>query len=405
MVPALTIFSPKQLTDELREFCQLISVGEPSEDLIASILDRDPTLARTATMGDSNWLSPLVYHQLEGRVNGQLEGMEHLRHLYEHEESLYLARCEVLTEVADGMAREGIELAALKGTGLAHNVYPDPVTRPADDIDVLVKRDRFPDAIGVLNALGYQPDGDDPFDRPEEYHLRYGGQYEVCADRLGCKVILELHWRPISGETIFGDREPTATEFIDRSLPLHIANSTMRILSPEDNLLQNALHTSKHTYVRKPGLRMFADVDRLVASAEDFDWDRFVDATLGHRVAVPVYITLQIAADLFATPIPSAVLDELGAPFASSPLRRRFMTYELHKRGVFDARVESFSGPERLLFHLLLTDTNRDLAGLAARRLFPPRETMMVRYQIKNERTLPLHYLRHFGRVVFRQKA
>ena len=401
----MTIFSANQLTDELRDFCKLLRVGDPNAETIEAILDRDPTLERTAEMGVSNWLAPLVYHQLEGRVAHDLAGMTALREAYELEESLYLARCEVLTEVSSAMSARGISLAALKGTGLAHTCYPDPVTRPSDDIDVLVSRDHFADAVEALNELGYAPEGHDPFGRPAEYHLKYGGQYEVAADKLGCKVVLELHWRPISGETIFGEREPTADEFIERSLPLEIANANLRVLSPEDNLLQNALHTSKHTYVRKPGLRMFVDVDRMVADAPDFDWDRFVAAVQSHRVSVPVYLTLQIATDLFGTPIPAEVLTTLGAPFSSSPMRRRFMTYELHKRGIFDARVESFPGAERLLFHLLLTDSNRDLASLAARRLFPPRDQMMVRYEIKNERTLPLHYLRHLGRVVFRQKA
>ena len=401
----LTIFSSKHLSEELRDFCALIGVGEPDSAVIESILARDPELERTAQMGESNWLVPLVYHQLEGRVDGALSGMETLRAAYEREESQYLARCEVITEVANAMSAAGISLAALKGTGLAHSCYPDPVTRPADDIDVLVSRDQFAAAIDVLNELGYEPDGHDPFERPAQYHLEYGGQYEVAAERLGCKVVLELHWRPISGETIFGEREPSAAEFIERSLPLQVANSELRVLCPEDNMLQNALHTSKHTYVRKPGLRMFVDIDRMVDAAPDFDWDRFTAAVRAHRVSVPVYLTLQIAADLFGTSIPSEVLATLGAPFTKSPLRRRFMTYELHKRGVFDARVESFPGAERLLFHLLLTDSNRDLAQLAARRLFPSREQMMVRYQVKDEKTLPLHYLRHLGRVVFRQKA
>ena len=47
-----------------------------------------------------------------------------------------------------------------------------------------------------------------------------------------------------------------------------------QILSPEDNLLQVALHTAKHSYVRAPGFRLHSDVDRIVCFQE-INWNIF----------------------------------------------------------------------------------------------------------------------------------
>ena len=50
-------------------------------------------------------------------------------------------------------------------------------------------------------------------------------------------------------------------DLIDRSQ--QIEGTSLRILSPEDNLLQVCLHTAKHSYVRSPGFRLHLDVDQL----------------------------------------------------------------------------------------------------------------------------------------------
>ena len=54
---------------------------------------------------------------------------------------------------------------------------------------------------------------------------------------------------------------------------LEVNGSNVRILAPEDNLLQVALHTAKHSYVRAPGFRLHSDVDRVVRF-QSIDWNQ-----------------------------------------------------------------------------------------------------------------------------------
>ena len=76
------------------------------------------------------------------------------------------------------------------------------------------------------------------------------------------KKWVELQWRPIAAGGYSPYNEPNADRLIDNSIK--IPNSSVRILSPEENLLQCSLHTAKHSYVRAPGFRLHSDVDRIV---------------------------------------------------------------------------------------------------------------------------------------------
>ena len=90
-------------------------------------------------------------------------------------------------------------------------------------------------------------------------------------------------------------------ELIDNSI--NIKNSSVKILAPEDNLLQVALHTAKHSYVRAPGFRLHSDVDRIIRF-QKIDWSHFEKIVLKLKLKTAVYFSLFFAKDLLCTPIP-----------------------------------------------------------------------------------------------------
>ena len=110
-----------------------------------------------------------------------------------------------------------------------------------------------------------------------------------------------------------------------------VEGSSVRLLSPEDNLLQVALHTAKHTFVRAPGFRLHTDVDRIVRSCE-IDWDIFLSRVCSLQVKTAVYLSLAFAHDLLATPVPLEVLDRLKP----SVWKLRLMVRWLERVGLFD---------------------------------------------------------------------
>lgn len=147
---------------------------------------------------------------------------------------------------------------------------------------------------------------------------------------------LELQWRPVAGRWIRPDQEPSAEELIARSQP--IPGTAVRLLAPEDNLLQVALHTAKHSYVRAPGFCLHLDVERIVRY-QDIDWDLFLKRVLALQVKTPVYFSLAIPKTLFDTPIPDRVLEQLRPP----AWKERLITHWLNRAGLFNPDERKFS--------------------------------------------------------------
>lgn len=62
-----------------------------------------------------------------------------------------------LRRVLDAFAARGISVAVLKGMHTAWTYFPEPGTRPASDIDLLIARPDLPEASAALAQLGFRP--------------------------------------------------------------------------------------------------------------------------------------------------------------------------------------------------------------------------------------------------------
>jgi hypothetical protein len=158
-----------------------------------------------------------------------------------------------------------------------------------------------------------------------------------------------------------------------------ISGSDVRMLSPEDNLLQVALHTAKHTYVRAPGFRLHLDVVRIV-KGQTIDWDVFVKRVLDLQVKTPVFFSLAIPKIFFNTPIPDEVLERLKP----SQWKVKIIVKWLQKVSLFNPDEKKFGRIGYIIFTALLYD---DLKGLW-RSVFPDRNWMRARYGAGEGRSL-----------------
>lgn len=301
-----------------------------------------------------------------------------------------------LDRVAERFAREGIDLVALKNSGIARALYPDPGENPMGDLDVLVRRDRFVDAHRILESEGYQFDFRVP-DTIEEEGVEEGllsGGCEYGKDLAGgTRLFFELQWRPVSGRWIRPDAEPRGDDLVARSVPLD--DSHVRILAPNDNLLQVCLHTAKHTFVRAPGMRLHTDVDRIVRHQPGIDWERFVRdvEALGLRTAV--YFSLAIPHALMRTPVPDRVLHRLEP----STARRDLMLAWLRDAGFFNPDENKFSRAGYIAFVMLLFD---DVRGLS-RGILPEYDFMQRQYGLTSPAQLPIAWTRRIWDLTFRR--
>ena len=382
-----------------------LALTEPQRLLCRAIAD-DPVEVRRAAarrlwekLGDQaafalaqqNQVDPLLAHVLMEIFSSEVPAPWRQAHAETFKRiSLYLGE---LDRLAARLAADGIPVVALKNGGIARGIFPCPGCCPMGDLDVLVEKRHFRRAHRILLAEGYNFEFRNPLEKPSLEAAEQGGGAEYWKILPGGERLwLELQWRPVAGRWIRPDQEPKAGELLARSMP--IPGSAARLLAPEDNLLQVALHTAKHSYVRAPGFRLHTDVDRIVRR-QQLNWEVFLTRVICLEVKTPVYFSLAIPQSLFGTPIPDEVLAKLKPP----PWKIALITSWLQRVGLFNPDDPKFGRAGFVLFTALLYD---DLKGLF-RGLFPGMAWMRAQYRFQSSWLLPYYYMRRLVDLAIRR--
>jgi len=298
-----------------------------------------------------------------------------------------------LDKAANLLAKHEIPLLALKNSGITRALYQHPGASPMGDIDVLVRKQDFRRAHTILIDNGYVMKFRSPLEQENLDLAEQGGGAEYSVNLpSGGHLWFELQWRPVAGRWIRPDQEPTAEELVARSHS--VDGSAVRLLSPEDNLLQVSLHTAKHTYVRAPGFRLHTDVDRIVRGVE-IDWNRFVELVIKLQVKTAVFFSLAFARELMGTPIPLEVLERIKP----SIWKVRLMSAWLQRVGLFDPDGKKWGRAGYIIFVSLLYD---DVKGFL-RGIFPSAESMKEKYGVSNALMLLPYYIKRLVGLVTRR--
>ena len=289
---------------------------------------------------------------------------------------------DVLEEVASKLKENKIDIVALKNAGITKAIFKNNACSPMGDLDLLVRSKDFRKAHEIiLNDLDFTFKFRSEFEEEDlEEAFRGGGtEYYKIVD--GHKVWLELQWRPIAGRWIQPHNEPNGDELMNGSI--EVENSDVRILSPEDNLLQVALHTAKHSYVRAPGFRLHSDVDRIVRF-QAIDWEKFEEKVCNLKIKTAVYFSLYFASQLIKTPIPDFVLSSLKPSW----FREKMILHFINKAGIYNQNKKKFSKIGYIVFNLALYDS----IGENIKAIFPSYNSIKIKYPIKNKLQLPYFY-------------
>ena len=298
-----------------------------------------------------------------------------------------------LDSVAELLHEKGIPVVALKNAGIARGLFDCPGCCPMGDLDLMVRKSDFREAHQLLVADGYEFEFRSEFEENDLDEAERGGgseYYKTLPD--GSRLWLELQWRPVAGRWIRPDQEPDSAELMERSV--EIPGTFVRLLSPQDNLLQVALHTAKHTFVRAPGLRLHTDVDRIL-QRQEIDWREFVDRTRKLRLCTAVYFSLLIPSQVLGTNIPDWVLDELSP----SKWKVAILADWIKAAGLTEPNRRKFSRLRYIAFNSLLYD---DFSGFA-KGLFPDPDWILERYGSRQRFALPFLYARRLWELVFRR--
>jgi hypothetical protein len=196
----------------------------------------------------------------------------------------------------------GIDVIGLKGVYLLDNIYEDISVRGMSDLDLLVRKEDIPGALGICQNSGYELTtyfnfADENLDIKHVPPLKKpDGPY------------VEIHW------TILGEDEPFAID-VDglwgRAVPAKIAGVDVLSLSPEDLLLHLCMHLGyQHQF--NVGLRGLYDIAQVLDHFEgQVNWSEFVVLAQEWGAERVMWVTLTLTGALLGSEIPERVLETL----------------------------------------------------------------------------------------------
>lgn len=209
-----------------------------------------------------------------------------------------------LKRILRRFSAEGIPVILLKGAWLAHSAYDGSAVREMADLDLMVPAVDLERAARAVMALGWRPHRtirDIATEMRNKHHL-------PIMTREGAAAV-ELHWNLTHEKR----RDYVPPDGLwERSHGIRVAWEPARALSREDMLLHLCLHLA-YQHMFTFGIRPVLDVALFLQKSEaaTIDWQQLTQRAIDYRWHRGVWITLQLARDLFGAPVRQVVLDEL----------------------------------------------------------------------------------------------
>jgi hypothetical protein len=216
----------------------------------------------------------------------------------ERARAAYVLREHVLRRVAAALCGAGVRAAAVKGAGLAREVYDPPWEREMVDIDLLVPEEQLARAVAALEGEGWVVRARGP-----ERWLTAGVFHEVVvvASAGVATMAIELHTaldkvsaRPIDVDEILG-----------RSSPLGGLDGLL-LPEREDHLLLVVVHFASSEFRHTQAL---VDLERLLAHG--VDWDRVSRRASRWKLSTALWASLVLLVEAGSARVPPPVLERL----------------------------------------------------------------------------------------------
>lgn len=283
-----------------------------------------------------------------------------------------------LKTLAEKFSQAGIPAVALKGVCYSLTIYPDAGLRPMGDLDLLIPKDRFGEAIKMAKHLGYE-------EEPEAFSgLRDILNHEVCLRKKDrSSVPLELHHRLLGNESFrfsvpvdwFWSQAEAMSDVIQTRYP------GLQMLTPTTQLLFASAHAMLQHGGKKTPLRWYYDIDRLIRFyGVQIDWDILLSRAMDFEWSSALEAALSKSSDLLGTPIPESVARTLSTRTDANRIlvEANLQKAETHTlEELRKMRSLNISGKFGLLLSLL----------------FPQPSYMYRRYHFRSPGLLPAYYL------------
>ena len=321
-----------------------------------------PLLARGVRARAGDGWPAAVRDQLDAAFSDQV-ALEHLQ------------RLEIVRLLA-GLADAGVRPLLMKGAALAYTVYPDPVLRPHDDIDLLIceaDRDR---AAGALASLGYVEIAEGGG------ALSFSQAHFGITDRFGIRHTCDLHWRIVNPVAF---RDMVAFDELDAAaVAVPRLSPHARTFAPGHALFVSCVHRIAH-HLDGDVLVWIYDIHLLVQAAGETEMARFEALATRSGACAVCARGLDAAARYFGTTVPPPVSRALAAGAARGELSAAFLRADLRPVDLLRSDLAALGGWRARL-------------ALVAEHLFPTAQYMREAYAPGSRWPLPCLYAYRIAR-------
>lgn len=355
-------------SDALHNLAQLIS--QP----IAPQLDEEQWLTLVNLAG-LHGLAPYLWWGFKDEIiHLPPQTVELLKTKFQQSAGRWLALEHTQGHIQAVLDEHQIPVLWLKGIALAPTIYPSPATRPMADIDVLVSREHYAQALQILQQTGYQGDTSSLNPYATKHFTLTGG-----ADH---SLIIEVH------HTLFDENDPQSPSAFAWFWAQR-TNTHPLTLTPAAHLLYLAAHALLYHGEIEFFLQRFFDMHLLITQTE-IDWDVVLNHAIHLKWTYPVERTLMICQEYFATPLPPDILTQLAE---NRPADEDVVRVQ---------RFQSVSpATERILTRLGQLPPRERIQHIW-QILFPPREYMRQRYTIPPTRAVLWYYPYRSGQMLWK---
>lgn len=289
---------------------------------------------------------------------------------------------EALVAVTNRLEKVGCRTALVENAGVMFGSRMPLAAFCAGDFDLMADAGMWPAIHEAFRAEGFVPRDrrNRPTNRVEFYRqLPTDEKQWINVGTHG----FDRMWVPL----VYTDR---TQEWLKRRVPSRLF-ADLYVFAPSDALAFVAMHTSTHSYIRPPGIRLHVDVDRLVRD-NSIDWDSFMAEVRAMGVATRAYVSLSMAAGLLGTPVPKTVLEALYPGACRWGAIHRLLRAD----GVFVTGTTKLPHLKAAYLDALLNE--QGLLSWARLLVFPPEDWM--REHFDREGTFPGHpWLLHLKRM------
>jgi hypothetical protein len=217
----------------------------------------------------------------------------------------------------EALRSRGIKVAPIKGLALTLLYLRDPGLRPMSDFDILVPAARKPEAIGILESLGWKKG----FLAPHGQAFS-NGNFEC-----------DLHWHLLQEHC----RADSDHDYWSAATPASVQDMDLYQLHPADLLLHICVHGA--WWNPTPPIRWVVDAMVIIDREKSLDWTRLVEQSRKRRMVLPILRAMTYLKNEFSAGIPDLVFDSLMRERVTyrDKVRFRIKTTPAGERSVFGA--------------------------------------------------------------------